>query len=81
MRPAAAGLTRAADCFLEGVVLVDASVPKWPVLYTNENFAAAAGAELAGAVGAAGFDLEKKPGKVAWTVTERESSPACRRSA
>ncbi|PSC70592.1 kinase [Micractinium conductrix] len=36
-------LTRAADCFREGVLLVNVGTPSWHVLYTNEAFTAASG--------------------------------------
>eukprot|EP00887_Chlorella_sp_A99_P005032 scaffold4.g5032.t1 len=51
------GLTRAADCFMEGVLLVDAAQPGWPVLYTNEPFTAAAGVPRDEAMGASFWEL------------------------
>jgi hypothetical protein len=35
---ATGGLSRAADCFSEGVMLVDAGTPFWRVLYVNASF-------------------------------------------
>lgn len=36
-------LTRAADCFREGVVLVDASSPTWELHYANDAFCSSSG--------------------------------------
>ena len=42
-RPQHWGLTRAVDCFREGVMLVDVSTPTWGVLYANDAFTSTIG--------------------------------------
>lgn len=37
------GLSRAADCFVEGVMLIDAGTPAWTVLYANAAFSTVLG--------------------------------------
>ena len=43
LEPAQWGLSRAADCFIEGVMLVDITTTTWQVLYTNPAFSTAVG--------------------------------------
>lgn len=53
----AAGLSRAVDCFREGVMLVDLAAPGWSVLYVNEAFVTATGISRAEATSAGFWDL------------------------
>ncbi|KAL4854405.1 putative serine/threonine-protein kinase SIS8 [Chlorella vulgaris] len=56
------GLTRAADCFREAVMLVDVSIPQWTVLYTNDAFTAVSGVSRHKAVAQSFWELFSAPG-------------------
>jgi serine/threonine protein kinase len=62
LEPANWGLSRAADCFVEGVMLVDVATPSWQILYTNPAFSTVLGVPKDEAVSQGFWDLFGGPG-------------------
>lgn len=60
--PAHWGLSRAADCFVEGVMLVDVCTKTWQVLYTNPAFSNVLGVPKDEATSQGFWDLFGGPG-------------------
>ena len=60
--PANWGLSRAADCFVEGVMLVDVGIKAWHVLYTNAAFSNVLGVPKDEATSQGFWDLFGGPG-------------------
>lgn len=56
------GLSRAADCFVEGVMLVDVATKTWQVLYTNPAFSTVLGVPKDEATSQGFWDLFGGPG-------------------
>lgn len=52
-----AGLSRAADCFIEGVLLVDISGKEWPIVYANSSFNSVVGVPADEAMSQGFWDL------------------------
>jgi len=64
------GLSRAADCFVEGVMLVDVSSANWTISYTNAAFSTALSIPRDEAVTQGFWDLFTGPGLNAATCRE-----------
>ena len=62
LEPAHWGLSRAADCFVEGVMLVDVATKTWQVLYTNPAFSTVLGVPKDEATSQGFWDLFGGPG-------------------
>lgn len=56
------GLSRAADCFVEGVMLLDIATPNWAVLYSNAAFSTTMGIPKDEATSQGFWDLFSCPG-------------------
>lgn len=62
LEPANWGLSRAADCFVEGVMLVDVATTTWQILYTNPAFSAVLGVPKDEATSQGFWDMFGGPG-------------------
>ncbi len=62
LEPANWGLSRAADCFVEGVMLVDVATTTWQILYTNAAFSTVLGVPKDEATSQGFWDMFDGPG-------------------